>query len=300
MQGIVLSAVLDDNEDDPIPSGTPVIITSYLSDVNVGVATGTEKSFGVAVGRKEKGDVGRAVAIVTSLVDKSGKGSVCVSGCCPARVYREDTSPVLFETKKQLTGVITADKDYFEIGENQGDVDILWEEESDDKERWAYVSLPCGSQEGVLSLNSSGEVIPPHSAMEVTGKDNGGALVMGKPSEDDLEQIFLSPAYPIPENTFFYAFTPERGEVVITSPPDIGKGVGTKEDEWEMFADMSKFLFLGESNGLSSIRTRGGSDDFTSRLYMIISVSGGTCTAYAVNADGTTFGDPQTFQVFTS
>jgi hypothetical protein len=256
-QGIILPARMDsDATDKQYASGDVVVITDYMDSLDGTVIGGVSRNYGVFVAKKLAGtQVGRGVAIVVDPIGEKSTGSVCVSGACLAKVNRVSTSPVPGEGYTQVTGSITPGETFLSIGKGTGDVDIIWEENEDVEEHWAYVILPCGSQSGIPAINKSGAIIPPNSAMEVQARDAEGLLEMIKPTEDSLNQVYLSPAYPIPVNTKFYAIKPEDGEVALGSTPtSIGDEMGTVASSWEMAPNKTGFLYLGESGGLAYLR----------------------------------------------
>jgi hypothetical protein len=256
-QGIILPARMDsDATDKQYASGDVVVITDYMDSLDGTVIGGVSRNYGVFVAKKLAGtQVGRGIAIVVDPIGEKSTGSVCVSGACLAKVNRVSTSPVPGEGYTQVTGSITPGETFLSIGKGTGDVDIIWEENEDVEEHWAYVILPCGSQSGIPAINKSGMIIPPNSAMQVQARDAEGLLEMIKPTADSLNQVYLSPAYPIPVNSKFYAIKPEDGEVALGSTPtSIGDVMGTVASSWEMAPNKTGFLYLGESGGLAYLR----------------------------------------------
>jgi hypothetical protein len=300
-QGIIVPAALDDaaGANDKYVVGDVVIITAYIpGDTDNSLENGAEKNLGVTVTTKSDTDlVGRSIAVVTKDVDSDGTGRVCISGACLATVNRVSTSPTIGATPAQLTGTLLANSVLFEIGEGVGDVDILWEENTNIGAHFAYVNLSAGCNKGIASVNSSGVEIPPYSAMEVTGEDAQGRLQMSKPSADNLSQIYYSPAFPIASGDPFPAIPTSIGKVEVTGSPAIGDEVGTVSGAWGLAKDNTGFTVTGLTGARAYASSTGGGGGLPLVYKAVTDESGGTVNVQAVNIDGTTTGEILTFDV---
>jgi len=293
VQGIVLPALLDDGARESFyNTGDVLVITEYLYDADdLNLESGADRNFGVTVREKKISDsIGRAIAVVVDTVDNSGTGTVCVSGACLAKVNRIASSPVVGEDPAQVTGTLLPGNTYFSIGVGAGDADLLWEEDSSEAEHFAYVTLPGGGQGGIPAINSSGTEIPPFSALESTGEDSNGRMTLIKPSEDNLTQIYISPAFPIPSGVPFDVLTPEDGKVTVSGSPVVGDSLGTAENQWYLLKDNEGFTYQGGSASEGRVKSTGGGGSVF--LYRAVSdASGGTIRVKAVNSSGVVVGD---------
>jgi len=253
-QGLLLPAVIDElASETEYDIGEVLIITGYLDSEGArNVVDGAVRNFGVTVKKKEAADnVGRGIAVVVEKVDGDLSGSVCISGACLAYINRVSTSLIYDENASQLTGTLLAGTTYFSIGAGTGDADILWEEDKGTGEHWAYVTVPGGNQDGIPAINGSGTEIPPNSVVECTDEDSDGRLEMGKPSADNLFQIYASPDYPVPSGYPFNVKNMADGKVETTGSPAIGDEVGSTENDWTLTKDNTGYKVKSFSGGLA-------------------------------------------------
>jgi len=128
--------------------------------------------------------------------------------------------------------------------------------------------------------------------LEVTGEDASGRLEMGKPSEDNLTQVYLSPDYPIPSGLPFSAINPEDGVVQVTQLTGTmapGDSLGTASGEWYLKEGNIGFTFQGGSATAGRVKATGGGGIFL--VKSVAEPSGGTVSVKYVDSNGDVVGD---------
>jgi len=258
-QGVILNALIDDSSSDTeYEIGEPVIITSYLPIDGTDPIIGCDQPLAVAVARKTSSNVSSwDVAVVVERVTANGSGKVCIAGACIARVTRETTDPEVQTQGGELCGLAVVGEDTFAIAGEGGDIDILWEEtpeDTDQKDRWAYVRIPSRSAmaDGFLFKNVSGVTMPRYAMAESTGSQDSGwdeeiILELEKPSADNMTAALFMVPRETPDQGYgicYPATSTKRNSKVglTTSPTDLQtETVGTEADSWYLTAGNTGF-----------------------------------------------------------
>jgi hypothetical protein len=182
-QGIILPARMDpDATDKQYASGDVVVITDYMDSLNGTVIGGVSKNYGVFVAKSPKEPPMGRMAVVVDPIGEKSTGSVCVSGACLVKVNRTADSPLRVNTP--LAGSLCLDSTSLEIGRGFGDVDIVWEENEEVEEHWAYVLFP--RIQGVLLLKSTTD--ESDGKIDAKAVDSEGEVV-----GDAIEMLVIEP-----------------------------------------------------------------------------------------------------------
>lgn len=102
--------------------------------------------------------------------------------------------------------------------------------------------------------NASGAVIPPYSALEITGIASDGSLNVGKPSDDNLDQVLFSGASEIPIGAKSLASGDWPLLVTLDGSADVGDEIGTVSGQWYMEEGNTGFVCLGTQGGRALAR----------------------------------------------